>query len=75
MQKNGSKGASIAFGGHFLTQSADGFIQCVYFIHFIDSPCPFLPMPSHYWIAMAIYTKGNASVLKPLFVVVGFAWG
>jgi len=45
--KNGLKGASSAFGGHFLAQSANGLIQCVYFIHFIDSPCTFLPMPSH----------------------------
>jgi hypothetical protein len=64
----------MAFGGHFLAQSANGLIQCVYFIHFIDRPCPFLPMPSHYWIAVAIDTKGNASVLKPLFVMVGFGW-
>jgi len=65
----------MAFGGHFLTQSSDRFIQCVYFIHFIDCPSPPLPMPSHYRIAVAIYTKGDASVLKPLFVMVGFAWG
>jgi hypothetical protein len=64
----------MAFGGYFFAQSADRFVQCVYFIHFIDSPCPFLPMPSHYWIAMAIYTKGNAGILQPLFVMVGFAW-
>jgi hypothetical protein len=38
--------AFMAFGGHFLAQSADGFIQCVYFIHFIDSPSPLLAMPS-----------------------------
>jgi hypothetical protein len=65
----------MAFGGHFFAQSSDGFIQCVYFIHFIDSPSPPLPMPSHYRIAMAINTKGNASVLQALFVMVGFAWG
>jgi hypothetical protein len=65
----------MAFGGHFLAQSPNGLVECVYFIHFIDRPCTFLPMPSHYWIAVAIYTKGNASVLKPLFVMVGFAWG
>jgi hypothetical protein len=64
----------MAFGGHFLAQSAYGFIQCVYFIHFIDSPSPLLSMPSHYWIAMAIYTQSDASILKPLFVMVGFAW-
>jgi len=64
----------MAFGGHFLTQSSDRFIQCVYFIHFIDSPSPSLPMPSHYRIPMAINTKGNASVLQALFVVVRFAW-
>jgi hypothetical protein len=65
----------MAFGWHFLAQSAYGLIQCVYFIHFIDSPCTFLPMPSHYWIAMTINAKGNACILQPLFVVVGFAWG
>jgi hypothetical protein len=64
----------MAFGGHFLAQSAYGFIQCVYFIHFIDGPSPSLTMPSHYWVSVAIDTKGNASVLKPLFVVMGFAW-
>jgi hypothetical protein len=65
----------MAFGGHFLTQSSDRFIQCVYFIHFIDSPSPPLPMPSEHRVAVAIYTKGNASVLQALFVMVGFAWG
>jgi hypothetical protein len=74
MQKNGLKGAFMAFGGHFLAQSADGFIQCVYFIHFIDCPSPSLTMPSHHWVSVAIYTKGNASVLQALFVVVGLAW-
>jgi hypothetical protein len=64
----------MAFGGHFLAQSADRFVQCVYFIHFIDSPSPFLPMPSKHRVSVAINAKGNASVLKPLFVVVGFAW-
>jgi hypothetical protein len=64
-----------AFGGHFLAQSADGFIQCVYFIHFIDSPSPLLSMPSHYWIAVAIYTKGDASVLQTLFIVMCLTWG
>ena len=75
MLENGLKGASIPFGGHFLAQSADGFIQCVYFIHFIDSPSPLLSMPSHYRVAVAINAKGDASILKPLFVMVGFAWG
>jgi hypothetical protein len=46
----------MAFGGHFFAQSSDRFIQCVYFIHFIDSPCPPLPMPSEHWIAVAIDT-------------------
>jgi hypothetical protein len=64
----------MAFGGHFLAQSAYRFIQCVYFIHFIDSPSTFLPMPSHYWIAVAIDTKGNASILQPLFVMMRLAW-
>jgi hypothetical protein len=74
MQKNGLKRAFMAFDRHFFAQSSDGFIQCVYFIHFIDSPCPFLPVPSKHRISMAIHTKGNASILKPLFVMVGFAW-
>ena len=74
MLKNVLKGAFSALARHFFAQSADGFIQCVYFIHLVYSPCPFLPMPSHYWISVAIYTKGNASVLQPLFVMVGFAW-
>jgi hypothetical protein len=65
----------MAFGGHFLTQSSDRFIQCVYFIHFIDRPCPFLTMPSEHWVSVAINTEGNASVLQALFVMVGFAWG
>jgi len=56
MQKNGLKGAFIAFGGHFLAQSADGFIQCVYFIHLVYSPSPLLTMPSKHGISMAIYT-------------------
>jgi len=73
--KNGLKGAFMAFGGHFLAQSANGLIQCVYFIHLSNRPRPTLPMPSHYWIAMAINTKGNAGVLQALFVMVGFAWG
>jgi len=38
MLENGLKGASIAFGGHFLEQSAHGFIQCGQFIHFVDVP-------------------------------------
>jgi len=38
--------AFIAFGWHIIAQSADGFVQCVYFIHFIDSPSPLLTMPS-----------------------------
>jgi hypothetical protein len=62
----------MAFGGHFLAQSAYRFIQCVYFVHFIDSPCPFLPMPAHYWIAVAINAQGYASVLQTLFEVMGF---
>jgi hypothetical protein len=53
----------MAFGGHFFAQSSDGFVQCVYFVHFIDCPSPSLTMPSHHWIAVAIDTKGNASVL------------
>jgi len=64
-----------AFGGHFLAQSADGFIQCVYFIHFIDSPSPLLSMPSKHGISMAINTEGNAGILQALFVMMGFAWG
>ena len=64
----------MAFGGHFFAQSAYRFIQGVYFIHFIDSPSPTLTMPAHYWVAVAIYTKGYARVLETLFVVVGFAW-
>jgi hypothetical protein len=64
----------MAFGGHFVAQSADGFIQCIYFIHFIDSPSPFLPMPSHNWISVAIDTKGDARILQALFIVVSFAW-
>jgi hypothetical protein len=72
--KNGLKGASIPFGGHFLAQSANGLIQCVYFIHFIDCPSPFLPMPSKHRVSVAINAKGNASVLQTLLVVVGFAW-
>jgi hypothetical protein len=31
-------------------------------------------MPSHYRVAVAINAKGDASILKPLFVMVGFAW-
>jgi hypothetical protein len=65
----------MAFGWHFFAQSSDRFIECVYFVHFIDSPSPFLPMPSKQRISVAIYTKGDASVLKPLFVMMGFAWG
>jgi hypothetical protein len=65
----------MAFGGHFLTQSSDRFIQCVYFIHFIDSPSPLLSMPSKHGISMAINTKGNAGILQALFEVMGFAWG
>jgi hypothetical protein len=61
-----------AFGGHFLAQSADRFVQCVYFIHFIDSPCTFLPMPSKHRVSVAIDTQSNASVLKPLFEVMRF---
>jgi len=72
--KNGLKGASSAFGWHFLAQSAYGFIQCVYFIHFIDSPRPLLSMPSHYWISVAINAKGNTGILQALFVMMGFAW-
>jgi len=33
-----------------------------------------LTMPSHYRVAVAIYTKGYASVLQTLLVMVGFAW-
>jgi hypothetical protein len=64
----------MAFGGHFLAQSAYRFIQCVYFFHLVYSPSPSLTMPSHYRVAVAIYTKGYASVLQTLFVMVGFAW-
>jgi hypothetical protein len=64
----------MAFGGHFFAQSSDRFIQCVYFIHFIDSPSTFLPMPSHYWIAVAIYTQSDAGILQPLFVMMRLAW-
>jgi len=74
MPKKRLERAFSAIGGHFLAQSSDGFIQCVYFFHFIDCPSPTLPMPSHYRVAVAINTKGYASVLKPLFVMVGFAW-
>jgi len=63
-----------AFGGHFLAQSADRFIECVYFVHFIDSPSPLLSMPSKHGISMAINTKGNAGILQALFVVMGFCW-
>jgi hypothetical protein len=56
MPKNGLKGAFMAFGGHFFAQSADGFIQCVYFVHFVYNPSPFLSMPSHYWVSVAIET-------------------
>jgi hypothetical protein len=73
--KNRLERAFSAIGGHFLAQSADRFIQCVYFFHFVYSPSPTLTMPSHHWISVAIDTKGDASVLKPLFVMVGFAWG
>jgi hypothetical protein len=62
----------MAFGGHFLAQSADRLIQCVYFIHFIDSKCPTLTMPSHHWISVAIYTQSNASILQTLFEVMRF---
>jgi hypothetical protein len=44
----------MAFGGHFLAQSADGLVQCLYLIHFSNRKRPFLTMPTHYWIAVAI---------------------
>jgi hypothetical protein len=73
--KNRLKRAFSAFGRHSLAQSSDRFIECVYFVHFIDCPRPLLPMPSEHWVSMAINTKGDASVLQTLFVMVGFAWG
>jgi hypothetical protein len=66
--------AFIASLGHILAQSADGLIQRFYLIHFSNRPRPFLTMPSHHWVSVAIDTKGDASVLKPLLVVMGFAW-
>jgi hypothetical protein len=64
----------MAFGGHFLAQSAYGFIQCVYFIHFIDSPSPSLTMPSKHRVSVAIYTQSDAGILQPLFVMMRLAW-
>jgi hypothetical protein len=74
MQKNGSKGASIAFNGHFFAQSANSLIQCVYFIHFIDSPSPLLSMPTKNRISMAINAQGYTGILQALFVMMGFCW-
>jgi hypothetical protein len=64
----------MAFNGHFLAQSSDRFVQCVYFIHFIDSPSPPLPMPSKNRIPVAINAQGYTGILQALFVMMGFCW-
>ena len=63
MLKNGLKRAFNRFLGHSLAQSADSFIQGVYFIHFIDGPCAFLPVPTKNWIPVAVNTESDARVL------------
>jgi hypothetical protein len=62
-------------GGHSLAQSSDRFIQCVYFVHFIDSPSPLLSMPTKNRISVAINAQGYTGILQALFVMMGFAWG
>jgi hypothetical protein len=72
--KNGLKRAFMAFGGHFLAQSTDGFIQCVYFFHFVYSPSPLLSMPTKNRISVAINAQGYTGILQALFVMMCLAW-
>ena len=39
-----------------LDEIPDSLVECLYLIHLIYRPCPFLPMPSKYRIPVAVYT-------------------
>ena len=55
-----------------LDEIPDSLVECLYLIHLSDRPRPLLPMPSHYWISVAINAKGNTGILQALFEVMGF---
>ena len=57
--------------GSLIEQPFYGLVKGVQFVHLLDGPHPFLPVPAHHCTLMAVLAQSHGCVLLVLLDVVG----